>query len=952
MSPPSPRRSTRENKGIAPSRFAMADGTQKQQPGAGTSTQQARPERPSDAQPPNETAILIANMQKEFKRQIHTLQSLITTNIEKTNSTVGQLRQELLSISNARQQASQEVPPAPGSDANGSLGESLNVFSIPSSGSLPVKTRKLYPLPKFEGLPENWLMFYEDYLATTEEFEYTDLQNIIRIREALQNPARDTVESLLSSAKNVGAIITTLKETYGRPELLIKSQILKVRQCPNIGEGKLDQLITYANKVNNMATFLKSISGEHHLANPTLLSELVSKLPISKQIQWAEKCLTLNDSPNIEQFSSWLACVKKVANMVTDALPVIVESAPRKQHNHQPPVRGNKYAMVSVTAKSCAVCNGTCEKISACKKFLEMALENRWKKIKELRHCFCCLKGNHQVSSCRFRKVCGVNNCFKNHHSLLHRDPDDPAAQPTTTQDLISCHVKQYVDEVLFQIIPVTLYNAEKSVSIYAFIDDGANATMLDWEIAKQLGLHGKVDTLKLQWLNGKSVSEQTEIVNVMISAMNEEAKYEMKRVYLTNNLELPKQSVVKRQLFPKNPHMVNMPIPEYIAAEPKMIISIAHAFLTAPIEVNLNPNENGPIVMKCKLGTVVYGPTECTSPSVKFVCHTNKVNPQDPNDAMKQMMYEYFEMESCGVKTNVKQPISHQDETALKIMEKTTKFVGDRYETGLLWRAEHIKLPNSYEMAEKRLISLENKFKKNPEFATQYCNKMDDLFKKGYAKRVMDKNQPEKSARIFYLPHFPVSNPNKKDVRIVFDAAAKVSGMSLNDALLTGPDLNKSLVSVLMKFRENPIAVVGDIKEMFLQVAIREEDRNAQRFLWRGQNFDGPIEHCVMERMLFGAACSPTIAQFIKNKNCHEMESQDARVTRAILDRHYVDDYIDCFHTENEALDVVRKVLETHKRAGFELCKIRSNSQKVNDEFCGSNVDNVNFLKDGVERI
>lgn len=109
--------------------------------------------------------------------------------------------------------------------------------------------------------------------------EYTDLQNIIRIREALIGSARETIESLLSSSRNVSAIIETLKETYGRPEILIKSQIQKVRLYPNIVDGKLDQLIDFATKVNNMATFLKSVDGAHHLCNPSLLSELVSKLP-------------------------------------------------------------------------------------------------------------------------------------------------------------------------------------------------------------------------------------------------------------------------------------------------------------------------------------------------------------------------------------------------------------------------------------------------------------------------------------------------------------------------------------------------------------------------------------------------------------------------------------------------------------------------------------------------
>ena len=65
----------------------------------------------------------------------------------------------------------------------------------------------------------------------------------------------------------------------------------------------------------------------------------------------------------------------------------------------------------------------------------------------------------------------------------------------------------------------------------------------------------------------------------------------------------------------------------------------------------------------------------------------------------------------------------------------------------------------------------------------------------------------------IWYLPHHPVTNPNKAGkVRRVANAASKLRGESLNSNLLTGPDLLNNLVGVLLRFREHPVAVLSDI--------------------------------------------------------------------------------------------------------------------------------------------
>ena len=61
--------------------------------------------------------------------------------------------------------------------------------------------------------------------------------------------------------------------------------------------------------------------------------------------------------------------------------------------------------------------------------------------------------------------------------------------------------------------------------------------------------------------------------------------------------------------------------------------------------------------------------------------------------------------------------------------------------------------------------------------------------------------------------------------VRIEFNCAAKCNGISLNDMIHTGPKLLQGLFNVLVRFCRNPVGIACDIKEMYLQIQVKEQD-------------------------------------------------------------------------------------------------------------------------------
>ena len=112
--------------------------------------------------------------------------------------------------------------------------------------------------------------------------------------------------------------------------------------------------------------------------------------------------------------------------------------------------------------------------------------------------------------------------------------------------------------------------------------------------------------------------------------------------------------------------------------------------------------------------------------------------------------------------------------------------------------------------------------------------------------------------------------------IRVVFDCSAKFQGVSLNDCLMQGPDLTNSLVGVLTRFREDPVAFMGDVETMFYQVTVPPDQYDFLRFLWWP---DGSLEAELQEYRkvvhVFGAASSPSIANFALKQTARDNEEQ-----------------------------------------------------------------------------
>ncbi|XP_013855924.1 uncharacterized protein LOC106511725, partial [Austrofundulus limnaeus] len=251
-----------------------------------------------------------------------------------------------------------------------------------------------------------------------------------------------------------------------------------------------------------------------------------------------------------------------------------------------------------------------------------------------------------------------------------------------------------------------------------------------------------------------------------------------------------------------------------------------------------------------------------------------------------------------------------------------------------LPFRSPRQRLPNNRQLAYDRLMSLRRSLGKRPEMKAHFLEFMENMLARGHAEVApsLAHNQ-----ECWYLPLFGVYHPKKPTkIRVVFDSSAPYEGVSLNDVLLTGPDLNNSLVGVLMRFRKEQVAVTADIEHMFHCFVVKESHRNFLRFLWYKDNdMSCEIIEYRMRVHIFGNSPSPSVAIYGLKKAATTGEAEFGTDARRFIERDfYVDDALKSFPTEQEAVHVLRQAQQALACSNLRLHKVTSNRQAVLEAF------------------
>ncbi|GFX97591.1 DUF1758 domain-containing protein [Trichonephila clavipes] len=508
--------------------------------------------------------------------------------------------------------------------------------------------------------------------------------------------------------------------------------------------------------------------------------------------------LTLEDK-NFPSLNKFLSFLEKQARSL-QGIKITPLNEKSNKVSHKP------YSLKTTVESddSCKLCFSS-HSLHRCEKFLKMNINNRWNFVKKSKLCFNFLRGNHNVSSCKFTTSCRA--CKQRHHTVLHQFQSSPreipvsnsnqnlaatsdqnVVQPLATSQEQFCLAGQmnYSNSILLSTAIVRVKNSQgQYVNCRALIDGGSQTSLITESCSKNLNLsfYESENTIYILGLDNKVAAYATKRVELQLSPHFSQDIFAVNALVVKElTCNLPNFIVSKFDW----PHINGLQLadPSFYISRPVDMIMGADIFFDLILYGKISGTKRQPSALNSKLGWLLSGKLSTACQSEKKVM--SLINCHALLDLQNQIA-KFWEVESIPDASN----LSEEDQRVEKFyLDHTRRNRDGRYVVSLPFKNDNA-LGDSKVQAKRRFFSLEKRLQANPELRDRYAKFMQDYEHLGHMQLVPNSGLSKPSSKCFYLPHFGVVREQSKTtkLRVVFDASAKTdSNLSLNDILHTGP--------------------------------------------------------------------------------------------------------------------------------------------------------------------
>ena len=662
-----------------------------------------------------------------------------------------------------------------------------------------------FNLPKpelltFNGTPTDYCKFISNFETNIENKVNDERLKLSYLIQYCNGEAKSCIEDcvLLEPSEGYKRARSILYSPYGRPHVIARSYIDKLVGGPQIKASDTDGLSSLALDMQRCEITLSKLGFASDVDNSENLRRVVKRLPMHLRARWADVAHSINEPalgyPGREaKFSDLAKFVDEKSRVASSmyGLDLSRENTPNKggrgpHSQHQSNADRIKVTTIATSGETeiakperkCGCCSGTCYNLELCKKFKQMSIADRYQLVRKMKLCFKCLKGKHFSKQCRKPQACTVPDCEQLHHILLHKWTAE--SDHVDTQPSVSCGVtKSSAPKNCLGIIPVVVTGGNgNSCETYALLDDGADKTLCDERLLRALSADSRQVTFNISTVNSTGCVTHGQEVDLQVQHVNSTDRVDLHNVWTVKRLPISSRTAAVSADIKKLSYLKDIDVPSIATTDVMLLIGTDSPAAHIPLEVR-SGNSDQPYAIRTRLGWAIRGPVQATNASGGI-----SVNFQQSTDVLLQQQLERMWTTDFDDKIRDEtKSMSVEDKLAMQKMESSISFENGHYRLGLPWRDESSRLPNNMTLAHARLQQLRRKLTHDPSLHQKYADTVNDYIAKGYASEVTTIDTT--SNRIWYLPHHPVSNPNKPGkVRVVFDCAAKYEGNSLNSQL------------------------------------------------------------------------------------------------------------------------------------------------------------------------
>ena len=746
-------------------------------------------------------------------------------------------------------------------------------------------------ISKFQGNHLDWVRFWSLFETQIDQAAMKEEAKFSYLKELVAPKVRTIIDKLPPDAQGYKKAKTMLEERFGDVSEVVNAHLQQIMGLPVIhGTSKYkihefyDQLLSHVQALDTLGK-LGQVSGNVRM----VLDKLDGIRADLTRTDAGWKKWSFQDL--LEAIRQWV-----------DRNPLQINDRDGRSFPSENKRERNFNTRDHSKPRPCIYCDKADHKATDCEQV--KTTEDRRKILSQKKLCFNCTGEKHRANDCRSKLSCRI--CQKKHHtSICDRRENNQLLTATESRQVIH---------------PVVVVKVQ-GITCRALLDTGASnsymsSTLVDMINKEPVRQESKTIEMLLQ-----NTTRTIKVYDVEITGVNDDfkAKVEMNAVERNVLLSLPNPHY--NEVIAANAHLQGIKMDDDDLKEnlPVHVILGASEYALIKTQTPARVGEMGqPIAEKTKLGWVIMSPGQGNIQSTLMFAR----NTQD----------DYMQMCNLDVLGLEDKPEGDQLAVYQDFKDQLLQRTDGRYETYLPWKANHPDLPTNFAVAKARFNSLTRKLENQPEMYKAY----DDVIRKQIQEGIVEIAPEKPENKEHYIPHKPVVKETAETtkLRIVYDASAKANytSPSLNECLEIGPPLQRKILDILLRARFKPVFLAGDMKQAFLQIFIRESDRDVLRFLWIEDLETKKQVIYRFSRVLFGLAPSPFLLNGTLEQHLEKYKHVYPDCVNELKEGTYVDDINLGGSDVDETRGLKEAAIKVFSDGKFELHKWHSNASELEE--------------------